>query len=434
MPNFASLADTLRQYALLKSEQRAPGLARACDRAVRALRAAIRDLERLPADPRLAAREPDRLAEIRRQRPTGHRDRLWTAFDPYRYRDQVAGAMLARFAGCTLGALVEGWPVLNMRTFARYTGGAFPPVDYWPVTPENPETPRYNVSRLADYTRSGMDGVPADDDVTYTILGLLILEESGPKFTTADVGRAWVRHLPIACTAEDVALKNLKRGIPAARAAVPGNPYLEWIGADIRSDPWAYAAPGWPERAAEMAHRDAWLSHRRNGIYGSMFFAAAQAAAFAVDDPVEALRIGLGQIPARCRLADDLRWALAAGRNIRNHEDARLAVDKRFKGMSPVHTNNNACLTVFGLMIGGTDVTKVLSQTVAMGLDNDCTAASAGSIAGAIVGARGIPRHWTRRFHDKAITYLDGRRDFSLSGLVRRFARQAAKVWATADR
>jgi ADP-ribosylglycohydrolase len=77
-------------------------------------------------------------------------------------------------------------------------------------------------------------------------------------------------------------------------------------------------------------------------------------------------------------------------------------------------------------------VTKVLSETVAMGLDNDCTAATAGSIVGAIVGPDGIPPHWTRPFHNKIITYLEGKRRFTISGVINRFARQAARVWKTA--
>jgi hypothetical protein len=49
-------------------------------------------------------------------------------------------------------------------------------------------------------------------------------------------------------TAEKVALDNLKKGMPAGKAAEKDNPFCEWIGADIRADPWGYLAPGWPER------------------------------------------------------------------------------------------------------------------------------------------------------------------------------------------
>ena len=68
------------------------------------------------------------------------------------------------------------------------------------------------------------------------------------------------------------------------QAGALNNPYLNFIGADIRSDPWGYAAPGWPEKAAELAWRDATISHRRNGIYSAMYWSAVIAAAFAVDE------------------------------------------------------------------------------------------------------------------------------------------------------
>ena len=161
-----------------------------------------------------------------------------------------------------------------------------------------------------------------------------------------------------------------------------------------------------------------------------MFFAAAISAAFAVADPVEALRIGLTEIPRDCRLAQEVRWALKVGQDIADYRHARRAVDERFEGMHPVHTINNACLVVFGLMIGGTDVTKVLSQTVAMGLDNDCTAATAGSIVGAVVGEAGVPAHWTARFHDTVHSYIKGYPKSSISDLVRRYTRQAIQIAA----
>ena len=180
--------------------------------------------------------------------------------------------------------------------------------------------------------------------------------------------------------------------------------------------------------AADMAYRDAYLSHRRQGIYGEMYFSAVIAAAFAVDHPVEALEIGLSEIPKECRLARELRWALEVASQISDYAQARAAVDERFAGMHHVHTINNACLTVWGLTIGGADLTRVIAETVAMGLDNDCTAATAGSIAGAVVGKKGVEKHWYERFDDTVHSYLIGKPRFSIDGLVQRFAAQARKV------
>jgi ADP-ribosylglycohydrolase len=97
--------------------------------------------------------------------------------------------------------------------------------------------------------------------------------------------------------------------------------------------------------------------------------------------------------------------------------------------MHPVHTLNNACLSIWGIAIGGTDLTRVIGQTVAMGLDNDCTAATSGSVVGACVGKARIPKHWYRRFDNTVHSYLISRRRFTISGLVDRFTRQAARVW-----
>ena len=92
--------------------------------------------------------------------------------------------------------------------------------------------------------------------------------------------------------------------------------------------------------------------------------------------------------------------------------------------MSLVHTINNACLTVFGLMIGKTNFTRVISETIAMGMDNDCTAATAGSIVGAIIGKKNIPKHWIRPFKNTVHTYLIGKPKFTISNLKCSFSRK----------
>lgn len=426
IPDFSHLSEQLTEYARLRAECGAKGIEETLAEAERDLKSAIGRLAAMPDDQDFAEREPNDLGAIHKLRGEGPR-RLWTRFDEATYREKLEGAMFARFAGCVLGAIVEFWDFDAMKDWADYIGDAYPPTDYWTKT-KNPRMLRYGKSPCEAYTRGGMDGVPVDDDITYTLLGLLIAEDSGVDFTTEDVGRAWLKYLPYACTAEDVALRNLKAGVSARLAGETDNPYCQWIGADIRSDPWAYLAPAYPEKAASMAYYDAYLSHRRNGIYGEMFFSAAQSAAFAVSDPVEALRIGLTEIPKECALYADVEWALDKGRDIHDYREAREAVDKRFKGTSGVHTNLNACLTIFGLMIGGTDVTRVLSQTVAMGYDNDCTTATAGSIVGAIVGKKGVPEHWYRAFHNKVYSYLIGHESFRLDDVADRFCAIAKRV------
>jgi ADP-ribosylglycohydrolase len=430
MPKLRSLCSQIELYTQLEHEYGARGITPILNDAEKALRNAVKALKALPVDKALAAKEPDDLAKIRALRPCGPR-RIWRAIEREAYADRLEGALLGRFAGCTLGAIVEGWPIWRMEALARENGDDWPPTDYWSSCPD-PKGLRYDFSRREDYTRGRMKGVPVDDDLAYTLLGLLIVEDFGPDFTVEDVGKAWLKYLPYACTAEDIALKNLKKGVPAAKAATRDNPFCEWIGADIRSDPWGYLTPGWPEMAAEMAWRDAYVSHRRQGIYGEMFFSAAIAAAFAVDTAEEAFDIALTEIPKGCTLAKDVRWALKVAPEIKDYRQARDAVDDRFAGMSGVHTINNGCLTIWGLTIGGRDFTKVIGETVAMGLDNDCTGATAGSIAGALVGKSGIPEHWYRNFDNTVHSYLIRRRKFSIDALLKRFAKQARKIAAQA--
>ena len=423
-PELGFLVSRIEEYTRLACERGADPSVVVAD-AEKALKNALDILRNMPASADNLARQPSGYNEITALRPDGPR-KIWKTFDEEKYADRLKGALLGRMVGCTLGAPVEFWEIDRMEKWAANIGDEFPNTDYWSAVPE-PYNIRYMVSKCSDYTRSGMDGVPVDDDIVYTLLGLLIVEEFGINFTTDDVGKAWIKYLPMACTAEDVALNAIKAGVPADEAAEADNPFMHWIGADIRADPFGYMAPGNPELAARMAYYDAYLSHRQNGIYGEMYFAAVIAAAFAFDDAIEALKAGLAEIPKDCDLTRDINWALEAGKGIHGYRAAREAVDERFKGMSGVHTNNNACLTVFGLMIGNGDFTKSINQTVAMGLDNDCTAATVGSIAGAISGEKSIPEHWVRPFNNKVHSYFYNYPDFAIDDLLNRFAIQARK-------
>ncbi len=336
-------------------------------------------------------------------------------------KEKIKGAMVARFAGCILGAIVENWSVSEMQAKAEYEGIGYPPQSYWQTT-HKPWGNQYFVKR-EEFTEPFMKFCPSDDDITYTLLSLLIMEKYGKDFTVADVGEYWVENLPIACTAEDVALQNLKKGVSADKAGEIDNPYSNLIGALIRADGFGYACAGRPHEAAYLAYKDAYLTHRRNGIYGEMLFAAAIAAAFSVDSGIEAIKIGLNEIPKSSMLYKDIQWALSNLDKVTDYASARALVDERFKGQHCVHTNNNACLIVFGVYLGEGNVTKAITETVAMGLDNDCTAATVGSIIGATVGFKGVEEKWHKTFNNTVKTYIKDNEFFNIDDAVERYAK-----------
>lgn len=417
----------LRDYASLKDEEGAIGVQEILDQAYETLQESVAKLEALEINQEMLENEPSDLESIRALRPNGPR-RLWYSLEEEVYYNKLKGAFLSRLAGCTLGAPVEFWSVSDMENWASYIGDTFPPTDYWSMI-KNPGELRYTKGDFVEYTRQGLNKVPVDDDIAYTLMSLLVVENYGLNFSVEQVGEMWSKLLPMAYTAEEIAIENIKKQVQIDKVAEKNNPYFQWIGADIRADGFAYMAPGYPEKAAELAYKDAYLSHRRNGIYGEMFLAAAQSAAFAVENPIEALKIGLTEIPQGCLLAREVRWALEIGPSVKNYKEARRLVDERFDGMSHAHTINNMMLMIFGLYIGKNNMTKVISETVAMGMDNDCTTASGASIVGAVVGFEGVEKHWYEPFNNVIDVYFKGCQPMEIEDVIQRFMSVAKELY-----
>ena len=379
--------------------------------------------------------EPEDLETIRSRRPSGKRRMINDL--PSDYVDRIRGSILGRGAGCTLGAAVEFQSVEYIEAWAKYFDDVYPPTDYFQRVP-NPERHRYIVGQMKDLTRGQMSFVPADDDTAYTLIGLLTVEAHGPGFAKQQQAQVWRKNFTLTSAdngswgvywGERKLLQNLESGIAVERAGYHDNPNVQSIAAWTRADTWGYIAPGWPEKAAELAYRDASINHRRNGIYGSMFFAATISAAFVVDDPVEALRIGLQEIPAECLLAEGVKWAFDVAPQIASYKEGARMVRERYAGMFEGHAVNNALFVVLGILIGGKDFTKTIGETMAMGFDNDCTTATAGSIVGAIVKERGIPNHWIAPFQDRLQTYLKEMPEMvEMEDLIPRYEKQARVV------
>jgi len=381
------------------------------------------------------ADEPDDLPSIRALRPDGPR-RLSRGIGAD-YGERLRGAFYGRMAGCTLGAMLEFQSVDCMKNWSEHFGDPWPPVDYWRHPMQDPLAPHYIVGKKLDLTRGHMDAVPPDDDTIYTLMGLLILEQYGMEFTREDFAKTYLRYLPVGpdndrpgergCWwGERRMMRNLQQGMTIGEAGVTRNPNLQNIAAWTRADSYGYACPGWPEKAAELAYRDASVNHRRNGVYGSMFMAAAIAAAFAVDTAEEAVRIGLTEIPKDCLFAEGVRWALE--QSFSDYREAYDLVWARYRGMFNGSALTNALHVVMGLRIGKRDFTKVIGETIAMSGDNDCTGATAGSIAGALIGRSQIPANWTEPFRGRMHIYLNEHGEYlSIEDVCGRFEALARK-------
>jgi hypothetical protein len=275
-----------------------------------------------------------------------------------------------------------------------------------------------------------------------TVLGLTLLEQVGPGFTTWDVGKHWHANLTYqqVCTAETQAYLNFAQVTSHIHPQPPvdwpeknewvrtfRNPYREWIGAQIRADGLAYAAAGWPERAAEFAWRDASLSHVKNGIYGEMFVAAMIAAAFVEKDSEKIIEIGLSEIPRHSRLAKDISRAVAIARRATSPLELVERIWDSFKHYHPVHTNNNAALVAAALVFAGDDFEKAITTAVLGGWDTDCNGATVGSIMGAKLGAACLPSSWTAPLNDTLYAEVNGFHPIS----IRECARRSEAIWQT---
>ncbi|MBN1259061.1 MAG: ADP-ribosylglycohydrolase family protein [Anaerolineae bacterium] len=402
---------------------------------------ALADLARKIANLPLRAdwpyQEPNELEKIwaacAADRPTEPLRRV----DPAAMAGRVQAAFEGAVCGCILGKPLEVDPTLEEIRAAAEHCHEWPLRDY--ISEELLAALGRRHPSAAETTRGNIHYVAPDDDINYAILGMLVLEQHGTAFTQRDLLQLWLENLPPGWTFGPERIFLIKAALASldeSQEITPDlltlwvsewNPGNELCGAAIRVDAYGYAAPGNPALAAELAWRDASMTHRRTGIYAAMFVAAAIATAFVAGDPLEIFTTALKYVPQRSRFYEIVADCL----DIVAHAPDWLA------GYAQIHAKYGAyghcqLYQECGLLINSarfaTDVADAFCKQVAQGCDTDCFGEISGSIMGAYFGPGYLDECWLIPYNDDLRTSLATFYDRSLASVAQRMAKLPVRV------
>jgi len=345
---------------------------------------------------------------------------------------RILGAWQGRISGCLLGKPLE------VLSFEQGPAGVSAYLEAAAATPLRDYVPLVEGTGPARVGRHCCRGLISraerDDDIDYTVLALLMLEECGNGLSTEDVARAWLTRLPAGATwtaereAYRVLLGNMAEqfvngedpGFDLQRCS--DNRYNDWIGAQIRADLYGWVCPGRPSLAADLARRDAALSHRGEGVHAAAFVAALAAALPASAGLDDALDRAAEEIPGDSRTAAAVRFA----RSLAGTVDGPVRLRRHFEGASPLHAVNNLALVVWALCSFHDDFSAAIGEAVAAGWDTDCNGATVGGLVG--LSGTPIPEHWTHPWAGRVASGLAGIGELRLDDLVTRTVAVAGRL------
>jgi ADP-ribosylglycohydrolase len=383
--------------------------------------------------------EPNALAEIwaacAPDRPSDPLRRV----APETISERVQAAFKGAICGCILGKPLEIDPTLAEIRAAAERCGEWPLRDY--VSEALLDALGRRHASAPETTRGNIRYVAPDDDINYAILGMLVLENHGPSFTQTDLMQLWLENLPPAWTfgpertfltraalasideAHTVSADDLERWVSEWN---PGN---ELCGAAIRVDAYGYATPGHPALAAELAWRDASMTHRRTGIYAAMFVAAAISTAFVADDPLEIFETALKYVPQRSRFYESTADCLDMVAHAADWLDGYEQIHAKYGEYGHCQLYQECGLLINAARFAK-DVGDAFCKQVAQGCDTDCFGEIIGSIMGAYFGPGHLEARWLAPFNDDLRTSLAAFYDRSLESIAQRMGKLPALVLA----
>ena len=294
-------------------------------------------------------------------------DKQFIILESVEYRKRVLGCWLGKSIGGTLGQPYEGHEGPLALTF------------YDPVP----------------------QGAIPNDDLDLQVLWVELVRRYGPKINRIHLAKGWLAHTDFPWDEYGVAESNIARGIFPPLSGHHSNYFGDCMGSPIRSEIWALLAPGDPELACKLAYEDAIIDHDGEGIWGELFLAAVESAAFVQRDRDRLLEIGLSAIPATCRIAKAVRSTIAWYQQSPDWRKVRENILAEFGHPNFTDGPQNLAFIVLG-WLAGKDFGDSICIAVNCGRDTDCTGASLGALLG-ILDPAGIPDEWQKPISNQLV-------------------------------
>ena len=286
------------------------------------------------------------------------------------------------------------------------------------------------------YTHDLSLGVLPNDDLDLQICWLNAAEQYGKAVNAEVLAEFWVNYVVADWSEYGAGKNNLRYGILPPLSGWYKNHNKDSCGCFIRSEIWACLAPGHPEIAVKYAYEDAICDHADEGVYGELFCAALQSAAFVEKDMDKLVQIAKAYIPVDCAVAKAVDTAIECYRSGIDWKAARKVILNKFPGSFGMYRGytdqtpeedvavgslgydvpSNLGLMMLGWVYGEGDFSKSICIAAGCCEDGDCTAGTLGATLGILYGTKCIDEKWLQPIGDEIKTITLDRTKSAVSG------------------
>jgi len=237
-----------------------------------------------------------------------------------------------------------------------------------------------------------------NDDLDIQVVWLEMMEDVGTDITYNHLEKFWRDRCWYNFAEYGYFLYNVQRGIHAPVSGDFNNSFFrESEGCPIRAEIWGLVSPGNPKLASEYAYMDGTLDHVGASVHAEMFWAAANAHALVCSDLDQIVNAGLSVLPAESEIrtiVSDVKYVV---NNCSSLKEMWINLIRLWGDRDSSKSQINFAFSLLPLYCGDMDFKKTMAIACSLTFDTDCTAGTACSLLGTIIGADAFPADWLEK-------------------------------------